>query len=304
MNTMMDQMSAYAVSNKCLATAYPGKMGPGACLGFNSLAWTAVGFVLLQAPTSADGLTLKITPKDPVAVTSGKYTTTMDPKPTLIGLGADVNLLNLFKTDYPKDPDGNVYTYQNAGAAINGTLTIGTLSLLQDGTFGGMSLVANLSGATAPHTFRWLQYISLDPAPGATTDFRGEKRSPFTDPPDKDRDDTLPFYETNTERTTAGVGYTTGGNVDNDIRFWDSPKALDSRADATGSFKFRLNLFLTDFDTSVAKAPKITVYQGLSYGFNISAVPEPIHSVYAGGVLLAFGGAMAWRRRREIGGAA
>jgi hypothetical protein len=246
-------------------------------------------------------------------VTSGNYTTSIAPLPKIIGLGTDKTVIGLFQHDYPKDPDGNPFTYQYAKKAIDGTLTISTLKLFRNGDFGGLNIVASLSKAVAPHTFRWIQYASVDPAPTADKKFLGEDRSPFTDPPQSARDEKLPFYWTNEERDNEGKGYVKDGNINNDIRFNDGPFVGDSHADSTGVFKNRFDLFLTDYDVTDPKKPTVTIYEGIEYGYTITkAAPEPSSLVMIVSGLIVLAGlrsvrakgrviwAAAWAYRRAI----
>ncbi len=230
----------------------------------------------------ADGMTITVT--DPSVThmqTAGGFTTVLDPDPvTALAAGATAAIRMLFLADYPG------FTYV-AGGARTGTLTISQLDAFQDGSQGGLDIIASFSGDPAPHQYRWIQYIDLTPI---SPPFRGATTSPFTDPPPLDRDDTLPFYETNTERTTEGVGYVTGGNVNNDPRFWDGPRANDSRAPVT----MHLNLFLTDYDSTTST---VTIYDGVQYGFRIMPEPPTALIFFSGfGVLV-----LVARRRKGAG---
>jgi hypothetical protein len=195
---------------------------------------------------------------------SGDFTTVLDPDThKALGVGATQAIRDLFKTDYPD------FTYTAAGSARTGTLTVSVLDAVQDGTQGGLNIVASFAGDAAPHIYRWLQYIDLDPISPA---FRGATSSPFTDPPPLDRDDTLPFYWTDSQRNREGQGYVTGGDINNNPRFSDMPRVNDSRAPVT----MHLNLFLTDLDSGTNT---VTIYDGIQYGFKIvkesGKAPEP-----------------------------
>jgi len=213
---------------------------------------------------SASAFVIDVT--DPVIVVSstvGIYTTTLVPEdPVSLAAGSTQAIRNLYEVDYPNQ------TYV-AGGARNGTLTISTLDVFQTGTQGGLDIVASFDGDAAANTYRWLQYIDWAPI-GAP--FRGETASPFTDPPPLDVDDGLPFYWTNTERNNEGQGWVTGANQTDNPLFSDTPTANDSRAVPGTPFTFRLNLFLTDYN---ATTETVTIYDGVQYGFNISAVPVP-----------------------------
>ena len=198
-------------------------------------------------------------------VTAGGYMTTIAPLVALdTGLTSDI--LSLFQLDYPG------FSYTNATAAANGTLTINSLTLFQNGLTGGLSFNASYLpgiGTQAPHTYQWLQFLTINPL---TTPFLGATSSPFTDPPPDARDDSLPFYWTTAERDTAGLGYATGGNINDDPLFSDAPRVSDSRAPV----QVRLDLYLADFDSTNST---VTIYDGLQYGFDLStpstASPEP-----------------------------
>ncbi|MBW4617670.1 MAG: PEP-CTERM sorting domain-containing protein [Desmonostoc vinosum HA7617-LM4] len=232
-----------------------------------------VGTTLCLTSTVASAFTIKITDPDVThKATSGKFITTLDPDThSPLPAGTTEAIRNLFKTDYPE------FTYV-AGGAREGVLTISKLDAFQDGTQGGLDIIANFAGAASSNIYRWIQYIELS---SIKPPFKGAKTSPFTDPPPDDRDDKLPFYETDTERNTEGTGYVTGGNLNDNPRFWDGPRANNTRAPLT----FHLNLFLTDFDSA---KKTVTIYDGVQYGFKIEKVPEPI-TILGSSVALGFG---------------
>jgi hypothetical protein len=211
----------------------------------------------------AAGLTINVT--DPVQVISaqvGRYVTTLNPHPpTYLPSASTGTIPALFATDYP----GQTY---HIGGARMGVLTISTLDAVQTGTQGGLDIVASFDGAAADHTYRWLQYIEWSPIGDP---FRGETSSPFTDPPLLDLDDSLPFYWTNAQRATAGLGWVTGEDQDDNPRFSDGPRANNSRAVVGSPFSFTLNLLLSDYDASTER---VTIYDGVSYGFKIKKVSE------------------------------
>jgi hypothetical protein len=218
-----------------------------------------LGALTLPSQASASIIIVASTPQ----ASGGQFVTSLSPYPfSGLGLGLPDAITTLFGSDYPG------FTYANAATPADGTLTISTLSAFQNGIQGGLNIVVSYepdSGVHAPHIFDWLQYVTITPL---TTPFRGADSSPFTDPPPLDRDDNLPFYWTTSQRDTQGLGYVTGGNINDDPKFSDAPRANDVRAPVEMSFY----LYLADFDAS---SQKITVYEGLEYGFNIEPVPEP-----------------------------
>jgi hypothetical protein len=223
-----------------------------------------LAFFVLASPVTAMSVNLVAAALD--AQAAGGYVTTLMPGPVISqATGLPDNIAALFQQDYPG------YTYANAAAAATGTLTISTLAAFQNGLQGGLSMVANFTpsdGTGAPHAYQWVQYVAIDPLP---TPFAGATSSPFTDPPPDERDDTVPFYWTNLQRDTPGLGYVAGGNINDDPLFSDVPRVNDSRAPVNVS----LFLYLADFDSA---DNAVTVYDGVRYGFDITtttAVPEP-----------------------------
>lgn len=210
---------------------------------------------------------------------AGSFVTQLNPDTHRhLPAGATQAIRDLYDADYPN------FRYVEAQSNRPGTLTISQLDAFQDGSQGGLNIVASFAGNPAPHIYRWIQYIEMSPLSPA---FRGAATSPFTDPPPSDRDDTLPFYETDAERNTEGRGYVTGGNLNSNPRFWDEPRVNDSRAPVT----FHLNLFLTDLDS---KNSTVTIYDGLRYGFRITPIPEPEEWA----MMITGLGLIGWRLRR------
>jgi hypothetical protein len=238
----------------------------------------AIGMVYI-IPGGAGAFNVVITdPNVTHSASAGNFITQLDPNPyTPLAAGATQAIRDLYQSDYPD------FTYV-AGAARTGTLTISQLDAFQDGNQGGLDIVASFAGESSPHIYRWIQYIETD---SLSPSFRGATTSPFTDPPPLDRDDDLPFYETNAERTTEGVGYVTGGDFYENPRFWDAPRVNDFRAPVT----VRLNLFLTDMDSA---NNTVTIYDGVQYGLHITPVPEP----EAWAMMIAGLGLVGWRLRR------
>lgn len=218
--------------------------------------------LVMAIPAPAMSVNLLAAPSN--SVTAGDFATTLAP---LISLdtGMPVNIIALFQRDYP------AFGYANAAAAASGTITISGLAPLQSGLGGGLSISASFApspGSHAPHIYEWMQYLMIDPL---STPFQGADSSPFTDPPPDARDDMLPFYWTNLQRDTPGLGYLAGGNINDDLLFSDAPRVSDSRAPV----KVRLSLYLVDFDST---SGAVTIYDGVQYGFDISTattVPEP-----------------------------
>jgi hypothetical protein len=104
-------------------------------------------------------------------------------------------------------------------------------------------------------------------------------------------DDNLPFYWTQTERATEGKGWVTGGSQATDPRFSDGPSRLLTDAPVN----WTADLFLVSYNT--ATPTKVTVYDGVNYGFTIRAVPEPPTVVlFAIGVMVAM--VLFLRKRR------
>lgn len=237
----------------------------------------ALGMVYI-IPGSAGAFNVVITdPNVTHSASAGNFITQLDPDPyTHLAAGATQAIRDLYRSDYPN------FNYI-AGADRSGTLTISQLDAFQDGNQGGLDIVASFAGETSPHIYRWIQYIETD---SLSPPFRGATTSPFTDPPPLDRDDDLPFYETNAERITEGVGYVTGGDFFENPRFWDSPRVNDSRAPVT----VRLNLFLTDMDI---ENNTVTIYDGVQYGLHITPIPEP--ETWA--MMIAGLGLIGWRLR-------
>ena len=241
-----------------------------------------LGALTLPSQASASVIIVASTPQ----ASGGQFVTSLSPYPfSGLGVGLPDAITTLFGSDYPG------FTYANAATPADGTFTISTLSAFQNGIQGGLNIVVSYepdSGLHAPHIFDWLQYVTISPL---TTPFRGADSSPFTDPPPLDRDDNLPFYWTTTQRDTQGLGYVTGGNINDDPKFSDAPRANDVRAPVEMSFY----LYLADFDVS---AQKITVYEGIQYGFNIEPVPEPgTVSMVLGVLAFAF---LSLKKRPEL----
>lgn len=261
-------------------SGYPPERSSGMTNKYIPLFSLIVALSITAVSESAYAFVISVTdPNVTHTVTAGGFTTTLDPDThTALAVGATQAIRDLYAADYPG------FTYAAAGAARTGTLTISQLDAFQDGSQGGLDIVASFAGDPAPHIYRWLQYIDLNPISPA---FRGATTSPFTDPPPLDRDDTLPFYETNAERNTEGVGYVTGGNINNNPRFWDGPRVNDSRAPVT----MHLNLFLADFDSNTNT---VTIYDGVQYGFRITSVPEPSTPAL---LMLGILGILALRRK-------
>ena len=218
-----------------------------------------LGALTLPSQASASIIIVASTPQ----ASGGQFVTSLSPYPfSGLGVGLPDAITSLFEGDYPG------FIFANAATPADGTFTISTLSAFQSGIQGGLNVGVSYepdSGVHAPHVFDWLQYVTITPL---TTPFQGADSSPFTDPPPFDRDDSLPFYWTTSQRDTAGLGYVTGGNINDDPKFSDAPRANDFRAPVVMNFY----LYLTDFDVSTQT---ITVYDGIEYGFDIEPVPEP-----------------------------
>ena len=218
--------------------------------------------LLAALPASAMSISLPAGTAGPA--TAGGFVTTLSPVNAL-SAGMPVDIVALFQLDYPG------FTYANASTAAGGTLTINSLTPFQSGLGGGLSISARFEpepGSHALHAYEWLQYIMIDPL---STPFQGAVSSPFTDPPPDARDDNLPFYWTDLQRNTAGLGYLAGGEANDDILFADAPRVSNFRAPVS----MRLSLYLVDFDSA---SRSLTIYDGAQYGFEISAstgVPEP-----------------------------
>jgi hypothetical protein len=211
---------------------------------------------------------------------AGSFVTQLDPDTHQhLPAGATEDIRKLYDLDYPN------FTYVEAPANRKGALTISQLDVFQDGSQGGLDIVASFAGAKAHHIYRWIQYIEMNPIAPA---FLGAARSPFTDPPPLKRDDTLPFYETDIERNKEGKGYLEKGSLKDNPRFWDRPIVNDSRAPV----KFHLNLFLTDEDRG---NHTVTIYDGIRYGFQITPIPEP----EAWAMMILGLGLIGWRLRRN-----
>jgi hypothetical protein len=198
----------------------------------------------------------------PPPASAGGFVTFLNARPAaLLSAGLPDAIVDIFESDYP------AFTYQNANA-VDGVLTISALSPFQNGLQGGLNIVARfnpLAGTHAPHRYEWLQYLTIAPL---SVPFLGAGTSPFTDPPPAQRDDALPFYWTATQRTTPGLGYVSGWDIEDNPRFSDAPRLNNSRAPVD----VQLYLYLSDFD---AATNTVTVYDGVQYGFRIAALPEP-----------------------------
>jgi len=222
--------------------------------------------------SEAGALTISITDPDVTASeTADGFTVTLAPN-THSALSAGAT--SAFRALIPGQTDGDVQTV--AGSTIAGTLSVSILDATAGGGSGGLDIVAVATGLPAlgvGQQYRWIQFIETNvPADGAV--------SPYVDPQPNDdpAGSQLPFYWTNTERTTGGTGETAGG----DIRFEDSP----SRALEDGT-TWRGNLYLVNYEATGGPngTKKITIYDGLKYGFNIEqSVPEP-----GAGLLTAMG---------------
>jgi hypothetical protein len=230
-----------------------------------------VALLLAAMPAPAMSVNFLSPPTNTSA--AGGFVTTLSPL-TPLSTGMDAAIVTLFQQDYPR------FTYTNSTTAADGTLTIGSLVAFQNGLSGGLSISAAFSpaaGTHAPHLYEWMQYLSIDPL---STPFLGADASPFTDPPPDARDDFLPFYWTNLQRNTPGVGYVAGGTLNDDILFSDAPRVSDARAPV----KVTLSLYLADFDST---SGSVTIYDGIQYGFDLSTpatVPEPPTAVCIAGI--------------------
>ena len=222
--------------------------------------------------SEAGALAISITDPDVTASeTSDGFTVTLAPNShSALGAGATA----AFRSLIPGQTDGDVQTV--AGSTIAGTLSISILDATAGGGSGGLDIVAVATGLPAlgvGQQYRWVQFIETnEPAAGAV--------SPYVDPQPNDdpAGSQLPFYWTNAERTTSGTGETAGG----DIRFEDAPR----RALADGT-TWRGNLYLVNYEATGGPngTKKITIYDGVKYGFNIDqSVPEP-----GAGLLTAIG---------------
>ena len=208
----------------------------------------------------AEALTISITdPNVTHSTVSGGFTVSLQPDThAALGAGATGALRGLI----PAQTSGAVEVV--AGGTIAGTLSISVLDAAAGGGLGGLDIVAVATGLPAlgaGHQYRWVQFIDTSHPLGGTT-------NPYVDP--RPNDDpvgaSLPFYWTNAERGTAGVGTTAGG----DILFSDSPRrVLEHGTTWLG------NLYLADYEATggTGGSKKITIFDGVQYGFKI--VPEP-----------------------------
>jgi hypothetical protein len=140
----------------------------------------------------------------------------------------------------------------NAGAALNGTLTINYYhSRFVDTHFSGAQIKATYTpGPGDPSTLRFVQMIETsDPLNGAT--------SPYVDPyPNDDPTNApLPFYWT--EKETKKFGLT----------FYDFSKRSHP---PTSSVTWRGNLYLTSWDGNVPGT--VTVHDGVKWGFDAGCI--------------------------------
>jgi hypothetical protein len=202
----------------------------------------------------------------------------------------DTELPSLFTTAFNNfnTANGGDWTLENGGA-LAGTYNITTATAQQftGVTLGGLTINIDVSGLTLPtiganQQLVWVQglYINYTPGPGTIVD---------------------PYYSMDTSTLS---NLTCGGMTKvfcppaypyqyNDDSFYDQPKDYYMPPGTTQAF-FDADAYLAVEDFTNANAPVLTVYDGISYGFQNFVSPEPGTFLLLGGGF----GILLLRRRR------
>jgi hypothetical protein len=182
---------------------------------------------------------------------------------------------SLFMTTFAADVGQYPGWTAATGAALAGTLTINTYKARDDGNpRGGADMTATYvpAEAEAAMSFAWIQVYTDNAGPG------GALRK-HIDPWPNDGTDKGPFYYNSDEGIV---------NLVFDDHPWDNVSSIPFNRTVT------FETYLSTFDSNTKVA---TIHDGYSWGYTITAIPEPGSLV---GVACMLASVLAIRTRRQL----